>query len=240
GGADPLSLPSEGGEIQIGFENLVLAPLRLDRSGGADLAELVVEAARARPRQLGRQEAGQLHGDRARAAGVAPAHARPERAAEPVPIHSAVACEALILGRHHRLAHRGCDMVQGHPFQPPYLEVDPDRLEERAVAVAKPRLARPPARAGFGIRRHGRRRGPDDEGSEGGQQSDEPQSRPPPKPAQAGPDHGRTSSGRLGSAAWISGEYIASTRVGGSWNRPALLIRAAYSTLVRPLGIQPK
>ena len=43
-------------------------------------------------------------------------------------------------------------------------------------------------------------------------------------------------SGRFGTAAWISGEYIASTRVGGSWKRPAVLTRTTYSTLVSPCG----
>ena len=52
-------------------------------------------------------------------------------------------------------------------------------------------------------------------------------------------NHGATTSGRFGSAAWISGEYIASTRVGGSRKRPAPFTRTTYSAVVVPLGSQP-
>jgi hypothetical protein len=51
--ADPLRLAAEPGEVEIGLENLVLAPAALERPGGAHLAQLVEPAARARGAEIG-------------------------------------------------------------------------------------------------------------------------------------------------------------------------------------------
>src|SRR3546814_1002952 len=44
------------------------------------------------------------------------------------------------------------------------------------------------------------------------------------------PHRCRTVTGLLGRSAWISGEYIASTCVGGSWKWPAPFNRTRYDT----------
>jgi hypothetical protein len=55
-------------------------------------------------------------------------------------------------------------------------------------------------------------------------------------PPNLGELHGLTSISAIGISPNISGEYIASTRVGGMPNVPALLKRTVYSIVNEPFG----
>src|SRR3546814_1843640 len=74
-----------------------------------------------------------------------------------------------VLGRHHRVADGGADILERHPAEAAALEVDADRVEQPAVAVVEPRLAGLPRGADVGVGGH--RRGLGDE-MRGGDEED--------------------------------------------------------------------
>src|SRR3546814_8902431 len=61
-----------------------------------------------------------------------------------------------VLGRHHRVADGGADILERHPAEAAALEVDADRVEQPAVAVVEPRLAGLPRGADVGVGGHRR------------------------------------------------------------------------------------
>ena len=227
GSGDALRLAAERGHVEIGFEDLALAPPGLQRPGSADLAELGAQRAAARIAKLGREEGGDLHADRAGAA-MPPARLRPQRSGERAPVDAIMPGEAAILGRDHVLPHRRRDAIERRPAEPLGLEVDPLGLEEPAVAIGEPGERRSPGGPCGGVGWEGRGKGPEIEGDEWKKEREAEKHSPLVGEGLFLSGHGAlTASGAFGSAAWIAGEYSASTRVGGKPNLPAPLRRSA-------------
>ena len=211
-------------EIEIGFENLVLGPRAVERHRGADLARLVPCAARAGPREIRREEAGELHAERGSAARAAMSEAVTDARRDREPVDAVVDAEAAVLGGDDAIDERPGNLVDRHPCEAAAREIDADAVEQAAVAVVKPAFRWLPRRAHAFVARHGGRPCRDPAKREKQEWGEEKRLAPAL--------HGiATVTGRLGRVAWISGEYIASTRVGGSWKVPEPLRRTAYSTV---------
>ena len=159
--AHPLRLAAERCEIEVGLKDLVLAPAVLEAPRGAHLAQLVEPPARARTADLGPQKSGGLHGD-----GRGPPTARAlcpvaHRSRQRQPVDPAVAGETVILGQHPIALQFGADRAQRGPRQPPHREIEPHFVEQPAILVVKPGLARFPVASEFGeVGSLGRRRAP--------------------------------------------------------------------------------
>src|SRR6185312_11582915 len=138
----------------------------------------------------------------------------------------AVRIEPLVLRRDHRVLQSRRDAVERRPVQDAASLVDAQFVQRPTVAIEKHRVRAAIASAGFLERRRPRRRRVNRERQRRG----EGRARRKPRP------HGRTSTFALGSSPNISGEYMASTRVGGRPKFPALLNRTVYSTVKSPLG----
>ena len=157
GGADALRLAAKPGEIEIGLEDLVLRPARFEAPRGTHLAELVPEMALAGRSEIGREEARDLHRQRARAAcALAPCLvARDTGQCEQV--DAAMAEEALVLDPDDCFAGDRRDVVERGPAEPPRGKIDPRAVDQRAVTVVEPRFGRVPGAADLRI--SGKRRG---------------------------------------------------------------------------------
>ena len=70
GRTDALGLAAKAGQVEIGLEDLVLGPARLQRPGRAHLAQLFAHAPAAGHGEIGREIGGNLHRQRR---GAAPA-----------------------------------------------------------------------------------------------------------------------------------------------------------------------
>ena len=246
--ADPLRFAPEPGKIEIGLQNLVFRPAALKRFGRTHLAQFVHPVARTRRRKIGGKECGKLHRNRARATRPLSRKARFHGTPDCKPVDPVMIAEALVLRSNHRFdQHRG-NVFQRHPGQPPRAEIDPLAVEQNAIAIEKPCLARLPCRDNFIMSgKHWR------DCDEPQQQQGHPRERrnphaPSPEPANP---HSRVADdgdahliatviGWFGTCARMSGEYIASTRVGGRLKLPVPLSRTAYSITNRPRGTHSK
>src|SRR3546814_3195673 len=104
--ADSLRLATEAREVEIGFEDFVLRPMRLDLPCGAHLPELVEPATRAGRGEIGREETRELHRQRARPAPAPPCDPIAHRADNCEPVDAVMAAEALVFRGDQRVAHR--------------------------------------------------------------------------------------------------------------------------------------
>ena len=155
--ADPLRLAAKPGEVQIRLEYLVLRPPRLQRAGGTDLTQLVEPPPPPRRRQIGRQEAGDLHRQRARPARSLSCDPVAHRSHNRQPVNTAVCRKAMIFRRDDRLADHRRHRVKPRPRQPPRREIDARAVDQYAVAVVQPRFRRPPGTADLCVARQWRR-----------------------------------------------------------------------------------
>ena len=229
GGADAFELAAEAREIQVGLEDLVLRPRALERPREPHLPPLLTERARARRTQSGVEQRGDLHGDRARAAPPPPGEALDRGGGGGPQIDAAVLGETSILRRHHRGAQRGRYLAERNPRQTAAHWIDAPRGEQLAVSIEEACVGRLEGGA------HGVERRCRGSGEAEGEHADRPGEHDAPSEPAAAACH-LTSSGELGSSPNVSGEYRASTRVGGSWKVPGWLSRMTYSTTKRPFG----
>jgi len=135
-GTHSLQLAGERDEVEVGLEDLWLAPARLDGPGHPHLSRLLGQRPWAAVTAKGRiEERGQLHGDRARAAS-APAH-QPlnRRGGHGASVHSAMRVEAPILRRQHRRQERGRDVAEPDPFEAPAPSIHPLLVDHLAAPV---------------------------------------------------------------------------------------------------------
>jgi hypothetical protein len=236
--------------VEVGLEDLRLAPLRLQRPRPHHLRHLAADAAAAgRARQLAVQQAGQLHGQRGRAACLLVPGIAPGAGGQRLPVHAAVVPEAAVFAQHQRVAQRGRHVGQGQPRAAAHLGVDAQHLQRHAVAAEQRDVGRCVRLSHSGeagdaavggrrclrlrLRRALRPRGQRAAGQRACRaQRDQAAARPAPLP------HGCTSQAALGSSPNDSGAYMASTRVGGRPKRPLVLRRSVYSTTCLPRGIQ--
>jgi len=132
---DAHQLTPEGQQVQVGLQDLVLAPLALQLRGGHGLAQLLPHAA---PLVAGApvlvQQAGQLHGDGAGPARAAVPQLAPGGGRHGLPVHAAVGVEALVLADQQRQAQRGRGIAERHPLATAHLHVGAQALQQLALA----------------------------------------------------------------------------------------------------------
>ena len=187
---------------------------------GAHLTDFVAPAAPSGRGEVGRKECRDLHRDCRGPARRPACKPRLHRAPQCQPVDPVMRAEPFVLGGDHRFADDRRDVSELHPLQPPRCKIDPLAVDQPAVAIVKPRLARMPCRHDTRMAGQERREGGDVE-----RDKRDKCHREQPSPAHA--RHIRTSSPRLGTCARMSGEYIASTRVGGRLKRPVPFRRTA-------------
>lgn len=122
--------------VEVGLENLVLAPVALQLRGRHGLADLLGEAAPARAAaQVVVEQARQLHRDGRRAARARVPQVAPRGRRHGAPVDAAVLVEAPVLAQHHGRAQRGRNVGQRDPLAAPHRGVGAHALQQFAVAV---------------------------------------------------------------------------------------------------------
>ena len=115
-GIDANDLAPEGHRIQIGLQNLILAPAPVQYLGGYRLPYLLHHAAPARPlAPVAIQQAGQLHGDGAGTPGARVPQIAPGRRCDSRPVHTAVFIKAFVFAQHQRGPQSRRHIGQRHP-----------------------------------------------------------------------------------------------------------------------------
>src|SRR5690606_593484 len=231
---DALQLAAEGGQVQVGLEHLVLGEAALDGARRAHLPPLVGDVAATGRGEARIDQRGELHGDGARAA-TALDDARPggEGDRGRAPVDTAMLREAPILGSDNGGDQRRRYAIDADPVQPPAMAVDAQLMQQFAVSVEQPRVARRVGAANaLGVvadlaavevpgGAQPRRR----EGGECGADT-------------ALASHRPMTTGSLGATPCTSGAYMASTLVGAMANVPAVFRRTRYSRRQRPRGMK--
>ena len=118
------------------------------------------------------------------------------------------------------------------PREAPHRLVDANGLDRRAVAIDEREVGRAMRGLDLGERRQRMAVRSDREQSESEQRL-----RDAGSSERSQPHYGATSMPGFGDSAKLSGAYIASTREGGSANRPGLFRRTVYSTTCLPRGM---
>ncbi len=144
GGVDAVDLAAERGEVEIGFEYLLLAPALFDLARGGDLLQLLRRACAwsIAGASVGSRKPGQLHGQRRGAARAFAIEEVPQvgaaRGNQRQPIHAAVLVEAFVFRQQQQVLRGGRDVVQACPFQAAHFGVDAFDGDDFAVAVEQP------------------------------------------------------------------------------------------------------
>ena len=113
--ADDLAAERHG--VEVGLQDLVLAPAALQPLRRDRLAELLRQAAAAAAApQVVVEQAGELHRDRRGAARARVPQVAPGRGGHRAPVDAAVFVEALVFAQHHRRAQGRRDVGQGDPL----------------------------------------------------------------------------------------------------------------------------
>jgi hypothetical protein len=225
-GVNAGDLAAKWHQVEVGLQDLVLAPVGFQAQRRRRLADLARHAAPAgAARVVLVEQAGQLHGQRAGAARAAVPQVAEGGRSHGAPIDAAVLIKATVLRQHQRLAQRRRDLGQRHPVATAHARVGAQALDEFAMAVENARFRRAEVAPDLGKAR---------------QRARQARHRQPGGQRQRGGGmrvHGCTTLNRaLGASPNTSGAYMASTRVGGKPNSPALFNRTRYSTLNEPLG----
>ena len=130
-------------DIEIGLQNLVLAPAPVEHLRGHRLADLLHHRAPARPLPpVAIEQPGKLHGDGARPARALVPEIAPGRSGHRTPVHAAVFKEALVLAHHQRRAQRGRHIGQRRPLATSHRGVGTDALNRLTLARQDQRLGR--------------------------------------------------------------------------------------------------
>ena len=148
-GVDADDLAAEGHQIQVGFQNLILAPTGFQCPGSTGLGPLLRQAARRAGRSLqGRvQQTGQLHRQRRCAARAFVPQVCPGGCRHGPPVHAAVFMKAPILGQQQGHPERRRSIAQRHPGAPAHLKVGAQPVQDLAMTIQQQRLGRPEAAA---------------------------------------------------------------------------------------------
>ena len=140
---DAHQLTPERHEIEVGLQDLVLAPAPVQHLGGHRLAQLLHHRAPARAlAPVAIEQAGQLHGE-----GAGPARAQVPQVAPGsgrcgAPVHPAVLIKAFVLAEHQGLAQGGRHVGQHHPLAAPHGGVGAQALHHLALAREDQRVGR--------------------------------------------------------------------------------------------------
>ncbi len=237
---DTLQFAPKAGEVEMRFEDLVLAPCRFERACGAELTQLGEQlmklaarrwlatretimrlAARLRlatrdmmRAQRGIEQSGDLHRQRAGAAQATARDSVAQRGGDGEPVDAAVFAEAVVFRFDQRRDQHGRHVAQRRPREAAPAAIDAALVEHGAVTIEQHGLRSRKARAHRReVRERRRLRQPP-------RRAERRQCHERDGTTRATPRHGATSTTSFGRSPMRSGAYIASTRVGGSSNLP--------------------
>ena len=141
-GVDADDLATERHQIQVGFQNLILAPAGFQLPGSTGLCQFLRQAARRAGRSLqGRvQQTGQLHRQRRCAARAFVPQVCPGGCRHGPPVHAAVFMKAPILRQQQGHPERRRSIAQCHPGTPAHLKVGAQPVQDFAMTIQQQRL----------------------------------------------------------------------------------------------------
>ena len=141
-GVDADDLATERHQIQVGFQNLILAPAGFQCPGSTGLCPLLRQAARRAGRSLqGRvQQTGQLHRQRRCAARSFVPQVSPGGCRHGPPVHAAVFMKAPILRQQQGHPERRRRVAQCHPGTPAHLKIGAQPVQDFAMTIQQQRL----------------------------------------------------------------------------------------------------
>ena len=164
---DAHQLAAKADPVEVGLEDLVLGPGLFQLPGHAHLAGLGRHAAATlRRREIGIEQAGQLHRHRRGAPRAAVPEIGPSRCAHAGPVHTRMFVEALVFGQQQGVAKRRRHVGQGDPLGTTQPGIGAHRLDRHTVAIEHHRVRRTMGRPHLIEARQGRgvRRGTTDQG----------------------------------------------------------------------------
>ena len=165
--ADHLAAPRH--RVQVRLQDLALAPRRFQPRRFEGLRHLDRHAAPAGgARQVGVEQAGELHRQRRGAAGASAPGVGPGALGDGAPVDAGVLVEAPVLAQHHGAQQGGRHGVERQPRQAPHGGVGAQRLHGSAVARQQRHVGR--AVGGLDLlegRQGGCRQGTEGEGQDG-------------------------------------------------------------------------
>ena len=141
-GVDADDLATERHQIQVGFQNLILAPAGFQLPGSTGLCQFLRQAARRAGRSLqGRvQQTGQLHRQRRCAARAFVPQVCPGGCRHGPPVHAAVFMKAPILRQQQGHPERRRSIAQCHPGTPAHLKIGAQPVQDFAMTIQQQRL----------------------------------------------------------------------------------------------------
>ena len=141
-GVNADDLATERHQIQIGFQNLILAPAGFQHPGSTGLRPLLRQAARRAGRSLqGRvQQTGQLHRQRRCTARAFVPQVAPGRCRHGPPVHAAVFMKAPVLRQQQRHPERRRSIAHRHPGASAHLKVGAQPVQYLAMTIQQQRL----------------------------------------------------------------------------------------------------
>ena len=149
---DAHDLAAKRHQVQVGLQNLVLAPAAFQPLRGHGLAQLLGHAATAAAlAPVLVQQTGKLHGDGAGPARAAVPQIAPSSGRDSSPVHTAVGIETLVFTQHQGHAQCGRDVGQRRPVSAPGRAVGAQALQRLAFAREDPGLRRAKVRAHLGV-----------------------------------------------------------------------------------------
>ena len=132
---DPHQLAAKRHQVEIGLENLVLAPAPIEHLRGHRLPDFLHHGASARTLPpVAFQQSGELHGDGAGTARALIPEIAPGRGRHRAPIHATVLKKALVLAQHQGRAQGRRDIRQRNPLAAPHACVGANALNRLALA----------------------------------------------------------------------------------------------------------
>ena len=141
-GVNADDLAAERHQIQIGFQNLILAPAGFQHPGSTGLRQFLRQAARRAGRSLqgGVQQTGQLHRQRRCAARAFVPQVSPGGCRHGPPVHAAVFMKAPILGQQQGHPKHRRSIAQRHPGAPAHLKVGAQPVQDLAMTIQQQHL----------------------------------------------------------------------------------------------------
>ena len=156
---DTNEFPAKRHEVEVGLQNLVLAPALLQPQGRCGLPDLLRDGTIARAgTQIVVEQAGELHRQRGRAARARVPEIAPGCCGHPAPVHATVLVEALVFRDDQRLTKGGRDVGERDPVATLRLHVRAQALQGLPPAIEQNPIRGTPVVTHFVKRRHRPRR----------------------------------------------------------------------------------
>jgi hypothetical protein len=145
GGVDAGEFAPEGGQVEVGLQDVRFIPASFNLPGRPHLAQFFRHVPAPRLRAISAiQQGGQLHGEGGGAPGLLVQPVGQRRLAGRQPVHAGMPEKAPVLGAQHRRDQGGGDVGEGRPVGTADGRIDAHLLDQPAVPIQNARLGRSP------------------------------------------------------------------------------------------------